>query len=44
MTVDCVDEQSQRKSQDIYIVDSDSSFKDVYADEHEYNVIRHVVY
>ena len=33
MTLDCADEQSQRQSEDIYIVDSCSSFKDVYADE-----------
>ena len=38
MTVDC--EQSQRQSEDIYIVDSGSSLKDVYADEdiHECDV------
>jgi hypothetical protein len=31
MTVDCADEQSQRQSEDINIVDS-RSFKDVHAD------------
>ena len=40
MTMDSADEQSQRQSEDLYIVDSGSSFKDVYADEaiHECNV------
>ena len=40
MSVNCEDEQSQRRIVDIYIVDSCSSFKDVYADEaiHECNV------
>ena len=39
MNVGCADEQGQRQCEDIYAVDSDSSFKDVYVDKaiHECN-------
>ena len=39
VNVGCADEQGQRQCEDIYAVDSDSSFKDVYADKaiHECN-------
>ena len=33
MSVNCADEHGQRQSEDIYIVDRGSSFKDVHADE-----------